>query len=521
MKRAFDKLNNESETQKKQRRVISTMRRSGGDGGGGPNSNSKNSNGGNNNNSNRGKGNNNNRGNSRWGNNNRSSNNNNSNKRGIGICFDFQNGSCRYGRNCKFLHGTTSQSSSSSNFQGKVRSGGGSTNSIQDSNRLIKQLKNTQQNNLADVICRAGPLWSKCWGDAPSSQMPVGMLEILLTTFAKVPFSQEDKVPPPPVHALGSAMKRYLTSSVDPLLAAETALNVVRKALSFAWEENKSVVKNTLGIILADAAGKLQRQIQDHRDCIKRIDECLDKLEKPWIIKEKQPSATMNEGSSNDEIVPGSLSNYHHSNWKNASIEWLLHGPTFTPTELPKMQGPSTKSRGVYKNREHYFDTMQRLMIAMAFGEGHSALSAQCWERSSGGHSCGGTLVQLPDEYNVVQDGLKNDGSKAKSSGPLRCRGRGCSNTPVFVCKVASHSRGLCTRCAHSERDQLLGPTGSTHVYNGKVARLDGASGKLYIESFFSRKPQMDENGMSLHDLCFYTTTHLNLTQRFDSFIQR
>jgi hypothetical protein len=148
--------------------------------------------------------------------------------------------------------------------------------------------------------------------------------------------------------------------------------------------------------------------------------------------------------------------------------------------------GPATKSRGVYKNREHYFDTMQRLMTAMAFSEGHSAISPACWERGSGGQSCGGALVRLPDE---------SSNSKSNAA-PLKCRGRGCSNPPVFACKIASHSRGLCQRCVSGEMNQLLGPLGSTHVYNGSVGRIDGASGKLYIQNFSSRKAQMDENGM-------------------------
>ena len=42
-----------------------------------------------------------------------------------------------------------------------------------------------------------------------------------------------------------------------------------------------------------------------------------------------------------------------------------------------------------------------------------------------------------------------------------------------------------------------IGQTGSTHVYNGIIGRVDGSSGKLYIQNFFSRKAQMDENGTS------------------------
>jgi len=192
---------------------------------------------------------------------------------------------------------------------------------VQDSNRLIKQLKNKQLNQLADVISRAGPLWAQCWGDAASSQMAVGAVEMLLQTLAKVPFSQEAKVPPPPVHAISSAMKRYLADdAADPLPAAETALNVVRKALCFEWEETRSVVKEALSQILEDAANKLQRRNQNHRDCLKRIDECLDKLDKPWIIKEKHHElSTANVNQSIDGTLtnakPGNVPHHHHSNW--------------------------------------------------------------------------------------------------------------------------------------------------------------------------------------------------------------
>jgi hypothetical protein len=47
--------------------------------------------------------------------------------------------------------------------------------------------------------------------------------------------------------------------------------------------------------------------------------------------------------------------------------------------------------------------------------------------------------------------------------------------------------------------EQLLGPHGSTHVYNGTVGTVDGASGKLYVQNFFSRKAPLDENGMISH----------------------
>lgn len=391
-----------------------------------------------------------------------------------GICFDFQNGYCRYGSSCKFLHGTAGGGQNkggvgnAGNFRGPPGGGGGAGRNVQNSNRLIKQLKNTQLNQLADAIAHAGPLWNECWGDAASSpRMAVGAIEVLVNTLAKVPYSQESQVTPPPIRALSGAMKRYLTSSeVDPLLAAETALNVVRKALCFEWEEKKTVVKEALGTILEDAANNLQRRNQDHRDCMNRIDTCLDKLEKPWSIKEKNqglPTMTGETGFGQDsgEIESAGVPHTHYSNWRNATIKWLVHPPTFCPSELPRMQGPSTKSRGVYKNRDQYFDTMQRLMIAMAFYEGHCAISPKCWERGGGGQTCGATLVRCPDDYDQHDDsGKKGSGKNSRSSGPLRCRGRGCPNTPILICKIASHSRGLCERCAHHEMGQLLGPTG-------------------------------------------------------------
>jgi hypothetical protein len=382
---------------------------------------------------------------------------------------------------------------------------GGTTKNVDDSNRLIKQLKNTHPSNLADVVLRAGPLWNQCWGNASSSHIVVKDVEVLLQTLAKIPFSQETKLPPPPIHALSSAMKRYLKSnSSDPLLAAETALNVVRKVSCFEWSENRLVVKEALGKILEDAANQLLRRNQDHRDCLNRIDACLDELDKPWMIKEKnQVDSTMDNAKNYDGMVnqaeEDGVTRHHHSLWRVATVEWLLQSSTFSPAELPKMQGPSTKSRGVYKNREHYFDTMLRLLVAMAFHEGHCALAPQCWERCSGGQSCGGALVRLPGGFNETEGTRKNDGgSKSCSSGPLRCRGRGCRNVPVLICKSASHLRGLCERCSHHELEQLLGPNGSTHVYNGSVGTVDGASGKLYVQNFFSRKAPLDENGMDL-----------------------
>lgn len=413
------------------------------------------------------------------------------NKRGpskTSVCFDFRNGSCRYGSSCKFSHtsgGISGMPNSSNNVfsQKKIN-----TN---DSQRLIKQLKSIQQSQVVDAIVNAGSLWTKCWECAASS-FSSSEIETLLHTLAKVPFSAEAKVEPPPIFALKDVVKKYLKNAEskgpnDSLLAAETTLNVVRKLLGFEWED-KSIVKEALGEILESAASNLQRRHSDHRDTIQRIDKCLDLLEKPWQIKERAIVSTEEIMAAGILIEDDSnLLPYHHfSRWKNATVAWLCYGPTFSPSANPKMQGPSTRSQGVYKSREHYFDTMQRLMIAMAFSEGHSALAPRCWERVSGGGHCGSALVQIPDH---------EDGEHGRGGSSLICRGKECNNLPSYICKQSHHNRGLCNSCAVRERSQLLGPTGSTHVYNGHVSRVD-ANGKIYIQGFASRKPPLDETGM-------------------------
>jgi hypothetical protein len=204
---------------------------------------------------------------------------------------------------------------------------------------------------------KAGSLWTKCWECAASS-FSSNDIETLLHTIARLTYSQESLVLPPPIFAVDGVIKKYLKSAEtsgakESLLAAETTLNVVRKLLSFEWED-KLAVKDVLVGVLEVAAKQLQRRHVDHRDTIRRIDELLDLLEKPWQVKEKAPACneedSVIESGNEDE---SSLVPYHHySNWKRPTVKWLCYGPTFSPSSNPKFQGPSTKSQGVYKSRE-------------------------------------------------------------------------------------------------------------------------------------------------------------------------
>jgi hypothetical protein len=43
---------------------------------------------------------------------------------------------------------------------------------------------------------------------------------------------------------------------------------------------------------------------------------------------------------------------------------------------------------GVYDSPDHYFDTVQKLWIAMTFGKGNEALSPKCMSSTGDGKYC-------------------------------------------------------------------------------------------------------------------------------------
>lgn len=257
----------------------------------------------------------------------------------------------------------------------------------------------------------------------------------------------------------------------------------MRRLRQFEWEDNKQVVRASFETMLGTASDSLQSRVKEQRDAKQRIDAMLDELEKPWAIKCKPTWAPFDIGTTPDaeqaEQEPATLD---HTNWRTATIEWLQQPHLFTPASLPKMQVPSSKSRGVYETPEQYMDTTERLMVGMTFSDGHAALAPQCHERDAQGKGCGCTLWLMA--------------SKGGSSSQLSCRTRGCSRQVAWACQNSRHSRGLCSPCAKLEQARLAGsasPQASTHVYDGVISRVD-VGGKLYVERYESRSPPNAKN---------------------------
>ena len=211
-------------------------------------------------------------------------------------------------------------------------------------------------------------------------------------------------------------------------------------------------------------------------------------LEKPWIIKCRSnwnPDAMLGGEGAADLEQP----TFSHTGWRTATIEWLLQSQLFTPAKLPKMQVPSSKSKGVYESTEQYVNTVERLMVGMTFSDGHSSLVPHCYEKDPSGKPCDCTLWLVDRKGGLDQ---------------LTCRTKGCSRTVAWACQNRRHSRGLCEICAKKESALLMGPAGphaSTHIYDGRVCKVD-VGGKLYIEGFRSRCPpkQKDPNSGAVTD---------------------
>jgi hypothetical protein len=193
----------------------------------------------------------------------------------------------------------------------------------------------------------------------------------------------------------------------------------------------------------------------------------MEKMLKPWVIKTrgsvlKSDGAEDADGSFDDE-VDSLLPKFQHSKWEPPTVDWLRQPQLFTPSLLPKMAVPDSKSRGVYQSKEHYHDKLERLMVGMAFSDGYAALVPRCFDSKPGGTgSCGNALVPVGEQKVGIVRG-----------GQLCCRSKNCRGE-VLACTMGTHSRGLCACCADRKKALLLGSAGphtSTHVYDALVRR--------------------------------------------------
>ena len=198
--------------------------------------------------------------------------------------------------------------------------------------------------------------------------------------------------------------------------------------MQFEWEKPKETTYLALTETLLQAEGTLRKQNKDHRQIAQMIMKLIQDLERPWRIMEMRPIEEKSKNLEESEEL------MDFSSWQKASISWLSNPEFFTPSLLPTMKTPNSKSQGVYMNKDDYMNTVQRLWVGMTFTDGHSSLSPQCHHKS-GKHGvfCQKTLWPL---------------SSSKAS--MRCRTSHCNGVPEFACSIKNQD-ALCGKCAKEE----------------------------------------------------------------------
>ena len=323
--------------------------------------------------------------------------------------------------------------------------------------------------DLSKRIESSSSLWKSAWENFASFDRQV--VSCLIETLAKIPGSSS--IDPPPVHLCKCAALLLLNPSKkasddDTLKICELVQNFSTRLMQFEWEEPKEEVCSALTEILIQAEGSLRKQIKDHRQMAQTIMKLIEDLEKPWRIMEKRATEDENKDLDEHEEL------LDFSSWQKASVSWLSNPEFFTPSLLPTMKIPNSKSQGVYTNKDDYMNTIQRLWVGMTFTDGHSSLSPQCHHRSGkNGVFCQKTLWPL---------------SSSKVS--LRCRTPHCNGVPEFACSIKNHD-ALCVHCAKETQLKLRGrpgPKASTHIYDGRIGSID-TDGRLFLYNVQSRNP--------------------------------
>jgi hypothetical protein len=121
------------------------------------------------------------------------------------------------------------------------------------------------------------------------------MLELLIVSLGKVPFSSQSQ--PPPIAACSKALESYLKSSVsqeDPeaiVKQSEIVLNIITRLLKYEWTESRSIVQTSIETVLASLQDVMSGKYQSHRRIIQKVSEKFEELEKPWAISLKSLTA--------------------------------------------------------------------------------------------------------------------------------------------------------------------------------------------------------------------------------------
>lgn len=283
-------------------------------------------------------------------------------------------------------------------------------------------------------------------------------------------------------------MKAKQSGETETFQSAEVVFNVVNKMIEFEWEDDVDSVREALLDVLDRANSSLNMKNRDHRQAADRVRQLMERVDRPWTIKSKVVQTShLLPSECKDLATEENVPDVHYSKWPVATVDWLCSPALFTPSLLPKMKVPDSKARGVYESPEEYLDTLQRLMVGMAFSEGHAALKPQCRVKSQE-TICGYTLWPVD-----------------QATGNMHCRARGCDREVVLACRNRYHNAGLCFKCAAKEEKRLLGPAGpaaSTHVYDARVRRVD-VTGRLYLDHLVSRRPPVHPIHWFVHTCVF------------------
>ncbi|KAJ3397278.1 hypothetical protein HDU80_009611, partial [Chytriomyces hyalinus] len=262
---------------------------------------------------------------------------------------------------------------------------------------------------------------------------------------------------------------------------ANLIIDVVNRLLKFLWDGDVEGIRDGLEAILCAVIPGLNLRDPDQRKINGKITDLLDVLEKPWSIKVAhvihKPSTDSSELVLKDQPVA-----FAHLKWRLATVGWLCDPTAFNPHELPKMHTPGGQGNGVYSSPSEYMDTLMKLMVAITFEEGNSALSPLCRVRGDKDMDCGKVLRPLHVSSQSI-------------GSTMQCSKRGCSGRVILVCADKRHNQGLCAPCGSSARRSLLGPPGmsaATHLYDGIVSKAT-FDGRLYLKQVLSRKPPLKE----------------------------
>lgn len=410
------------------------------------------------------------------------------------ICVEFQNtGKCSFNGNCKYRH-LPKQTQGSSSKWTKSKSSSMKAEDSKDVSLFIKRLRNADPARISQTISQFQNLWNEAWlvyylmkFRVSSHLLQKELLELLIITLAKVPFSSQSQ--PPPISACSNTVERYLKSYVSNsnpesiVKQAEVALNVVIRLLKYEWSESRSKVQEGIEAILCSLQKILSSKFKSHRRIIQKVSEKFEELEKPWAITLKTTSTIIKindatESNISSNVLALTTPVLHTAfNWKEANLKWLLTPEYFLPPNLPIMKVPGDRSSGVYDSVDNYFDTVCKLWVGLTFGEGHNALSPCCKKRDKD-KECGHVL------WPVSVDGIDSICSGLNKT---------CQNKVDFVCPNKFHDYALCTSCVLNSRKKLCGPPSkqsSTHLYDADVEKCN-YDGTLFVKNFKSRKPPL------------------------------